>query len=48
MDALVDPSNLGWWGVPLAVLGGAVRVGTPLLLLMWGALSFLLVWQYNL
>ncbi len=31
MDALVDPSNLGWWGVPLAVLGGAVRVGTPLL-----------------
>lgn len=25
-----------------------MRVGTPLLLLMWGALSFLLVWQYKL
>ncbi len=24
-------SSLGWWGVPLAILGGAVRVGTPLL-----------------
>jgi len=23
--------TLGWWGVPLAILGGAVRVGTPLL-----------------
>lgn len=23
--------NLGWWGVPLAILGGAIRVGTPLL-----------------
>jgi ABC-type uncharacterized transport system permease subunit len=22
---------LGWWGVPLAILGGAIRVGTPLL-----------------
>jgi simple sugar transport system permease protein len=24
-------SSLGWWGVPLAILGGAIRVGTPLL-----------------
>jgi len=23
--------ELGWWGVPLAILGGAIRVGTPLL-----------------
>ncbi|MFY7856104.1 MAG: ABC transporter permease [Rubrivivax sp.] len=23
--------DLGWWGVPLAILGGAIRVGTPLL-----------------
>ena len=23
--------TLGWWGVPLAILGGAIRVGTPLL-----------------
>lgn len=27
----MDASNLGWWGVPLAILGGAIRVGTPLL-----------------
>jgi simple sugar transport system permease protein len=26
-----DASALGWWGVPLAILGGAIRVGTPLL-----------------
>jgi simple sugar transport system permease protein len=24
-------TELGWWGVPLAILGGAIRVGTPLL-----------------
>jgi simple sugar transport system permease protein len=24
-------NELGWWGVPLAILGGAIRVGTPLL-----------------
>ncbi len=24
-------NDLGWWGVPLAILGGAIRVGTPLL-----------------
>lgn len=23
--------TLGWWGVPLAIAGGAIRVGTPLL-----------------
>jgi ABC-type uncharacterized transport system permease subunit len=23
--------SIGWWGVPLAILGGAIRVGTPLL-----------------
>lgn len=28
---MADASALGWWGVPLAILGGAVRVGTPLL-----------------
>ena len=27
----MDASSLGWWGVPLAILGGAIRVGTPLL-----------------
>jgi general nucleoside transport system permease protein len=27
----LDTSTLGWWGVPLAILGGAIRVGTPLL-----------------
>jgi len=28
---MVDASSLGWWGVPLAIVGGAIRVGTPLL-----------------
>jgi ABC-type uncharacterized transport system permease subunit len=28
---MTDPTSLGWWGVPLAILGGAIRVGTPLL-----------------
>ena len=28
---MMDVSDLGWWGVPLAILGGAIRVGTPLL-----------------
>jgi simple sugar transport system permease protein len=27
----MDAGSLGWWGVPLAILGGAIRVGTPLL-----------------
>jgi simple sugar transport system permease protein len=29
-------SELGWWGVPIAVLGGAIRVGTPFLLVSLG------------
>ena len=28
---MVDGNALGWWGVPLAIVGGAIRVGTPLL-----------------
>ena len=28
---MVDANALGWWGVPLAIAGGAIRVGTPLL-----------------
>lgn len=28
---MADASALGWWGVPLAIIGGAVRVGTTLL-----------------
>ena len=28
---MTDASTLGWWGVPLAIAGGAIRVGTPLL-----------------
>lgn len=34
-QALADTS-LGWWGVPLAVLAGAVRVSTPYLLVSLG------------
>lgn len=29
-------SGVGWWGVPLAVLGGAVRIGTPFLFVSLG------------
>lgn len=29
-------SDLGWWGVPLAVLGGAIRVSTPFLFVSLG------------
>ena len=29
-------SGLGWWGVPVAVLGGAIRVSTPYLLVSLG------------
>ena len=32
----MDTSDLGWWGVPLAILGGAIRVGTPLLWVSMG------------
>jgi len=30
------PSDLGWWGVPIAVIGGAIRVSTPYLLVSLG------------
>lgn len=29
-------TDLGWWGVPLAVLGGAIRVSTPFLFVSLG------------
>src|SRR5450432_3314519 len=29
-------SDLGWWGVPIAVLGGALRVSTPFLFVSLG------------
>jgi len=29
-------SELGWWGVPIAVLGGAIRVSTPFLFVSLG------------
>ena len=29
-------TELGWWGVPIAVLGGAVRVSTPFLFVSLG------------
>ncbi|MDB5863515.1 MAG: transporter permease [Betaproteobacteria bacterium] len=29
-------TDIGWWGVPLAVLGGAIRVSTPFLLVSLG------------
>jgi general nucleoside transport system permease protein len=32
---MADPS-LGWWGVPLALVGGAVRAGTPFLFVSLG------------
>jgi simple sugar transport system permease protein len=35
MDAAVT-SGIGYWGVPLAVLGGAVRIGTPFLFVSLG------------
>ena len=27
---------LGWWGVPIAVIAGAIRVGTPFLFVSLG------------
>ena len=33
---MTDASALGWWGVPLAILGGAIRVGTPFLFVSLG------------
>src|SRR5687767_15776467 len=32
----VDSSALGAWGVPLAVLGGAIRISTPFLFVSLG------------
>jgi simple sugar transport system permease protein len=32
----VTLESLGWWGVPLAVLGGAIRVSTPFLFVSLG------------
>ena len=32
----MDASDLGWWGVPLAVLAGAIRVSTPFLFVSLG------------
>ena len=28
--------DLGWWGVPVAVVGGAIRVSTPFLFVSLG------------
>ena len=33
---MADPGNIGLWTVPLAVLGGAVRVSTPFLFVSLG------------
>jgi ABC-type uncharacterized transport system permease subunit len=30
------PTDLGWWGVPIAVIGGAIRVSTPYLFVSLG------------
>lgn len=32
----MDATGLGWWGVPIAVLGGAIRVSTPFLFVSLG------------
>ncbi len=32
----MDGSELGWWGVPIGVLGGALRVSTPFLFVSLG------------
>ncbi len=31
-----DPISIGWWSVPLAILAGAVRAGTPFLFVSVG------------
>src|SRR6185436_6104126 len=31
-----DMEELGWWGVPIGVLGGAIRVSTPFLFVSLG------------
>jgi ABC-type uncharacterized transport system permease subunit len=32
----MDATQLGWWGVPFAVLGGAIRVSTPFIFVSLG------------
>jgi ABC-type uncharacterized transport system permease subunit len=32
----MEDSGIGWWGIPLAVLSGAIRVGTPFLFVSLG------------
>jgi simple sugar transport system permease protein len=32
----MDGSTLGWWGVPIAVFGGAIRVSTPFIFVSLG------------
>lgn len=34
----MDGTDIGWWGVPLAVLAGAIRAGTPFLFVSLGEL----------
>jgi general nucleoside transport system permease protein len=29
-------ADLGWWGVPIAVVGGAIRLSTPYLFVSLG------------
>ena len=32
----MEAADIGWWGVPLAILAGAIRVGTPFLFVSLG------------
>ena len=32
----MEPYDIGWWGVPLAILGGAIRVSTPFIFVSLG------------
>lgn len=32
----MDPTDIGLWGVPLAILGGAIRVSTPFIFVSLG------------
>src|SRR5687767_7182933 len=44
----VDTSALGAWGVPLAVLGGAIRISTPFLFVSLGECITERSWRVNL
>src|ERR1700756_3276088 len=35
-ETQMNPESLGWWGVIIAVLAGAIRGGTPFLLVSLG------------